>query len=669
VPPRSAMIAPVLAAAPRRKGDADHEVRTVLVTGHPWHVTLGRSAPDGADRVHVTFTDGLSLAIGGGRRLRSGATISLADDPIVHFAGETPSARMNAESLTLTYRRGRTRLLRVIIRVAVVQLDLLCDANRDGMLDEEPATAGWSWGPDGAGPILLVNNDRDVTRPREGPRRDRRDSRSGGPLDLDDMAPLAVRAVGPRTLPARYALVLQLSDAAAEKIRVFDLSTAIPRAIIEPGASRATIPYARGTRPLRAEGLQYPDVGFTGLITLHLVLTEDGEPISSTSVVFRVAPWIMPSNLQRPRRVFMCEIADGALDNTAALTQVARIATAGGIEFVPVPQQHHRSDRWIQDELEIGYSQVPGKTLGVVLDSPRNRGLDAYPERLIAPDFGWVTRGDDGSVASSLDSFGNLEVSPPVTVGDRDYPLGRIIFGGAHPTAAGRRMMKVVSDFLYAQSVQSPIELYSDWLVVGHVDEFMCFVPADDDLGFRLLLASPAAAWRLLVQARDGGHGRETWLRGKARITGDSAEVTVNEVLRNRDLRTANARYQRFIDWNRGVLTQELGLTPRHIIDIPVLYRPERGGAAAYFPDVVNMLVIDRTVVVPKPFGPDPLGVCLIEDEIRGLLQPLGLDCEFVDTWYSYHILSGEIHCGTNAWREPVPVPWWETRPPGSFDV
>lgn len=38
-------------------------------------------------------------------------------------------------------------------------------------------------------------------------------------------------------------------------------------------------------------------------------------------------------------------------------------------------------------------------------------------------------------------------------------------------------MTKVVRDFLQAQQVQAPVELYSDWLTVGHVDEFMTFVP------------------------------------------------------------------------------------------------------------------------------------------------------------------------------------------------
>lgn len=41
-------------------------------------------------------------------------------------------------------------------------------------------------------------------------------------------------------------------------------------------------------------------------------------------------------------------------------------------------------------------------------------------------------------------------------------------------------MTQVVQDFLWAQKVQDPIALYSDWLIVGHVDEFMTFVPAPD---------------------------------------------------------------------------------------------------------------------------------------------------------------------------------------------
>ena len=49
------------------------------------------------------------------------------------------------------------------------------------------------------------------------------------------------------------------------------------------------------------------------------------------------------------------------------------------------------------------------------------------------PDFGYVERMPKGERVTSLDSFGNLEVSPPVVVNGKNYPLGRIIIG-AHPS-------------------------------------------------------------------------------------------------------------------------------------------------------------------------------------------------------------------------------------------
>ena len=52
-------------------------------------------------------------------------------------------------------------------------------------------------------------------------------------------------------------------------------------------------------------------------------------------------------------------------------------------------------------------------TMPVVLDSPRDRQLDNFPESmLLGPDFGYVTRGIDEE-PSSLDSFGS-SMSPPI---------------------------------------------------------------------------------------------------------------------------------------------------------------------------------------------------------------------------------------------------------------
>lgn len=38
-------------------------------------------------------------------------------------------------------------------------------------------------------------------------------------------------------------------------------------------------------------------------------------------------------------------------------------------------------------------------------------------------------------------------------------------------------MSRSLRDFLRAQQVQAPVELFSDWLMTGHACEFMCFIP------------------------------------------------------------------------------------------------------------------------------------------------------------------------------------------------
>lgn len=106
-------------------------------------------------------------------------------------------------------------------------------------------------------------------------------------------------------------------------------------------------------------------------------------------------------------------------------------------------------------------------------------------------------------------------------------------------------MSKALRDFLCAQQVQAPVELFSDWLMTGHVDEFMCFVPTRDksegekvcvgdwrgclppslggpwkllegklescsfsvSQGFRLLLASPSSCYKLFQEKQKEGYG------------------------------------------------------------------------------------------------------------------------------------------------------------------
>ncbi|NWV66087.1 PADI2 deiminase, partial [Malurus elegans] len=229
------------------------------------------------------------------------------------------------------------------------------------------------------------------------------------------------------------------------------------------------------------------------------------------------------------------------------------------------------------------------------------------------------------------------------------------------PRAAGRRMTRLVRDFLFAQRVQAPVELYSDWLAAGNVSEFVTFVPTSDKKRFRMLLASPAACYRLFRDKQKEGQGEATMFKGKG--TG-GPRVTINKVLSNDALAQQNQYVQRCIDWNRDILKQELGLLEEDIIDLPALFKLDKHGKAVpYFPNTVPMLVLAGELGIPKPFGPVAGGECCVERRLRELLEPLGLRCRFLEDVASYHGSLGEVRCGTGVWRRPFAFPWWHCTP------
>jgi hypothetical protein len=129
------------------------------------------------------------------------------------------------------------------------------------------------------------------------------------------------------------------------------------------------------------------------------------------------------------------------------------------------------------------------------------------------------------------------------------------------------------------------------------------------------------------------------------------------------------AYFQQLIDLNREILKEGLDLDDADVFAIPVLFSGRRNERTrAYFPNMVNHLVIGRTSIVPKPYGPVVNGKDTFEAAFRETLPER--DVRFIDDWYSYHEQMGEVHCGTNARRTPlVDVRWWEHKPEGAYDV
>ncbi|KAM7030664.1 protein-arginine deiminase type-3-like [Acridotheres tristis] len=645
---------------------------TVCVLGTELALDVCGSAPRGAVSFQVQATPGVRLwLLHEGQSVKLPSSVSrwpLAPSPELLLAMDAPSKDVGDEKVRISYFReaGGVPVGRALLYLTCVEVSLDADVNRSGavsrtLLDK----TSWTWGPEGHGAVLLVNCDRDDAG-AEG--LDNEDNAVLSYNDLQDMAQLVLRTRGPRAIFTGHRLLLHVDFGDADKIGVFygGSSGELEKFRHVLGGSKL----AYSVRPSRhchesvfyVEGLAFPDLAFSGLVSLHVTLLESPEkgllesPIFTDSVVFRVAPWIMTPNTAAPLEVFVCSV-DGNEEFVAAVGVLAEQAQCP-LTVCPVPQ--NRQDRWIQDEMEFGYVQAPYKTFPVVFDSPRDRGLKDFPVRsILGPDFGYVARqAPEG--ASTLDSFGNLEVSPPVTVQGKEYPLGRILIGSSFPRLGGRRMAKAVRDFLVAQKVQAPVELFSDWLQVGHVDEFLSFVPAPDRKGFRLLLASPSACYQLLKEKQEEGFGEAAMFQGLDRVP----KPTINEILANEELRKFNDYAQSCISWNRDILKRSLGLAEPDILDIPQLFQGDStSGAEAFFPNMVNMLVLGRHLGIPKPFGPVVGGRCCLEQRVRELLEPLGLSCTFIDDFFSYHVLSGDVHCGTNVRRKPFAFKWWHVVP------
>ncbi|XP_066838436.1 protein-arginine deiminase type-2-like isoform X2 [Anser cygnoides] len=590
-------------------------IQALCVLGTQLAVDVHGAAPAGAVTFGVKHTEGVSVEVAARGRAEVGSAPSgmrwpLDEGMVLRFSMSRASTEVNDNKVIVSfYAEGGQPIDQAGVFLTGIGLSLDVDADRDGVVEKNnPNKASWTWGPEGHGAILLVSCDRESPL---SPAPDCDDERVFSKEDLLDMSRMVLRTEGPQHLPRGYEIVLYVPVSDADKVGVFHVQNPFfgQRYVHVLGRRKLchTVQRAGGAAELNffVEGLRFPDDSFPGLVSIHVSLLEtlaEGiphTPIFTDTVVFRVAPWIMTPNTLAPVNVFVCSMKD----NYLFVKEVKNLVNKAGCDLKVCFGYINRGDRWMQDEIEFGYTQAPHKSFPVVLDSPQDRGLEQSPiKELLGPDFGYVSREPLFEAVSSLDSFGNLEVSPPVTVAGKEFPLGRILIGSSFPTPAGRRMTRVVRDFLFAQQVQAPVELYSDWLATGHVNEFVTFVPSPDT--------------------------------------------------------------KRCIDWNRDILKKELGLTEEDIIDLPALFKLDKQGKAMpYFPNMVPMLILAKDLGIPKPFGPVVGGECCLEHHVRSLLEPLGLRCHFLEDVASYHGRLGEVRCGTNVQRRPFAFCWWHATP------
>ena len=385
-----------------------------------------------------------------------------------------------------------------------------------------------------------------------------------------------------------------------------------------------------------------------------------GKELANVDLRLLAAPLILNHHLQPVERSYVIE--DQFYNTNRGM--VADMRTVLGNTLAAPPYADFGFDQWVQDEFETGTLTAPGGRIDVVVDSIRSSGnnfLDSYPERIVADAPNSVVRTWGGrAYPTSQDSFGNLEVTPPFTVDGVEYPFGKVYWGdwerNRGPVGALRTMLE-------AQRVQDPFAIDVSWLCVGHVDEFMTFLPDPSaNKGWRLYVADTDLGFAFLE-----GLDPSTELHPRYEATHDVR--TVGELVDSLPLRDVNDSYQvDYIEPTIDQLRTEMGLVNDDIVRVPALFEEVGycgGYAAALIPGTVNMLVVtgengESTLILPDPFlrgAGQPQNADPFIAEINRLLPAAGTPV-WVDNWDLYHALLGEVHCGTNTTRTPT-AQWW----------
>lgn len=436
-------------------------------------------------------------------------------------------------------------------------LQMFLDENRDGVMDAIPAgQAAWTWGPAGQGAIILVNtrnhlNNQNVTARAEIVFRWLNNANdavgAAWTAHLTVSHPPRVRLFTSRLKIAADANLLNIAAPV-------DLKSPLIQPLYSP---------ADGSFSLWIEAAVFPssaiEADWRVSLTFDFVDT-NGAP-SQQICELRIAPWIMASDLDPTATLFAVQnphVNPPPVPSLQNSIQAFAAAAAVPINLRPpiFGMAGDMTKPFLRDVFKSGFVHAPHYQEIAVM-----RGLDhgsgwrtlgaIPPAGSIRPLFNGTqvlaegNMGDHDQDNTSQDNGGNLLVTPPIA----NFPNGRILYGHA-PGFACR-----MQNFFNHQQVQAPFYIDSSWLSVGHVDEYISFLPDAANVGgwqWKILLLSPrlgyAIAW--LASARNNiaaGAIPQLFLDAEADAL---ASFQANENFAQLSVRLAN----------RGVLAPVVGL-------------------------------------------------------------------------------------------------------------
>ncbi|KAF5520476.1 Protein-arginine deiminase type-4 [Colletotrichum aenigma] len=566
---------------------------------------------------------------------------------------------------------------------------ILADTNRDGIVDDSDATDRAFW-TSSRGAIFLPNVGDSLNRC---PNQDLQ----GNPLSNHELASchdasghllIELSLVAPlKTIPLEVsndtiAHIYATPDAAFERVHLFYMNDSFVDPEFTFNAS-----HVQAGITLGIDGREFLKdlTRWDGKVRVHFDV-HTNSTIISDAVELRVAPVLTHHHLQRYSAFVSTAANESDPIQLGFSGQLDEVRKAAGIQE-PLYLFNQSDDIWAQDFVEPAYASMPGPngqpiSLRIMLrsaQSVRAAGRQVFEQLRGKGVGGFQPEGGRGGYGDrEINAYGNLETIPPYTSKSGvKYPACRIIHGKHYdkmPTEA-------TVAFLEGQELQNPLFLESGWLLIGHVDEFVQFLPSNETgLGFTIGITDTTSALDLLRNTSAAGHvgvraiSFNGSVESSSSITIEELTMTIDEHLANEIFHEVNAYAQRHIDANLGILLAEIPILRDHVIRIPSLFKAPKVSSLSSFtetvtngeyllvsfsPAAINGVVLGNYYVSPKTWGPVVEGQDILEVAIREAYAKAGMEVRFVDDFMSHHHTFGEVHCGSNTFRE-TDVAWWE---------
>jgi protein-arginine deiminase len=511
-------------------------------------------------------------------------------------------------------------------------LKILIDTNGDHTPDTDALAAGKIAFAGGLyHGIVLHNADDD-----DGDKMlDDADNIVNGAEDLKDLFPIQIDSTA---IAADEFVQLNLSGLVAGEIGLFHLQSdgkLVELDIDEPMAFPASA--FQQAPMLYIEGREFASEQWNGQFALSL---SSASSLSAT-LALRVAPWLMLSNASEAEMLFIRE-HEGRNDKMIEQLQASLPSAKTKLHVIPASAEYPTENVWLQDTMEIGRQYSPFRSMPVVLQANRNKGIDNFSkDELLGPDFGWIRVGDYREKYARgiegvgwMDWFGNLEVSPPLP----SYPHGRMYYGEA---GEGNQLDPRIVSKITAQALQAPFTLDVSYLIIKHADETLSWVPGKDGRWYALV-PSPREMLKLAQTLQDNGHGDLPMLAPFEEA------YSINTLLSDSESIARNMQIEDGpLAKNIETIKRELGIEDDQFIKVPSWIN-ENG--SSLIPNMVNSVVVNGMFIAPEPHGPMVDGLDAIQQDFIARMANAAVDVVFVDD-QQYHRWWGNVHCATNVTR------------------